>query len=1051
MTPDPGASWRLLGPHRGGRVVAVAGHSDEPDTYYFGGAAGGVWKTTDAGWSWQPLTDGWLRRAAIGALAVAPSDSNVVMAGTGEACTRADVSHGDGVYRSEDAGRTWRYCGLPESHHIGRLLIDPRNDRLLFCAALGHLYGENSERGVYRSRDGGETWDLVLRRDGATGAIDLCFDPSNPRTLFASLWQVRRSPWTLSSGGPGSGLFVSHDGGDSWTELSQRPGFPTGIKGRIGVAVAPGGRGRVWAIVESEVSGLYRSDDLGEHWMLVSDRPDLTLRPFYYMHVIAHPTDPETVHVMNMRAYRSVDSGRTFTTLSLDHGDEHGLWISSSDPRRMILGNDGGAVVSTDGGLTWSSRMNQPIAAFYTVVADSRRPYWLYGPQQDSTTYALPSRSPTGLVAYEDGYAVGGCESGWVAVTRSEPVVAYAGGYDGTATRYEVDSRRLADISVWPEDRIGSTAGDVRFRFNWSTPVITSRFDRSRVYCAAQFVFQSDDEGQTWRAISPDLTRGEPQTLGPSGGPLTLDNYTAEYYACIVVLAEDPSDADVLWTGSDDGRIHVTQNGGLKWSDVTPRDLPDWAKITCIEIGPAPASTVFVSATRERIDDERPYLFTSNDRGQSWTSIGAGLGELAVCRSVRCDPDETDVLYVATDEGVAGSFDRGATWEPLQFNLPSCPVYDLTIAEHDLVAATHGRSLWILENLPAVRWAHRVGRDDTGHPTLGPLAEVVRLTDIAVHLEATGETNHVYVAVGDFVKARAIVRSAADGRSDLTYVDAGVRRPNDVMIRYHLPRAVDSGVRICVRRQDGVLIREFAEDTGTLPAGASLSGFHSASWDLRYPPAEPLEPERVWFMFGNYMWGPVVAPGRYSVELSAADSVVSTTLDVTVPTDRIGEEAIIREHVRFLLEVRDRLSHAHESAALLRALKADLGRIGSHAATDAERTAAERLRSNAESLEGQLVPLDVIGPGDYHRHPSALNGRLMGLAFRVGESDGPVTVAQRGVLAEVGERQDELISRITDLNAQAAAILRDAAPAGPQNLVRTVPGFRFASVWRGSA
>jgi photosystem II stability/assembly factor-like uncharacterized protein len=1002
-----------------------------------------VWKTTDGGWAWRCVSDGFINRPSIGSLAVAAADPNVVYAGTGEACVRADVSRGDGIYRSDDAGRTWQNRGLGDSHHIGRVVVNPSDPDVVFCAALGHLYGGSAERGVYRSLNGGTSWDLVLNRGVDTGAIDIAMDPGNSRILFASMWQVRRSPSTLTSGGPGSGLFASFDGGDTWRDLGINPGFPGGVKGKIGVALAPGSKGRVWALIEAARTGLYRSDDWGDSWALIADQPDLAQRPFYYMHVIAHPTNPDTVFVMNMRAWRSTDGGGSFHALSLDHGDQHALWISPSEPRRMILSNDGGAVVSIDGGDTWSSRMNQPIAAFYNVVADTQKPYRLYGAQQDSTTLSLPSRTVTGLVAADDCFPVGGCESGGIGVTRSLPVVVYAVGYDGTETRYDVGTGCLADISIWPEDRIGSDASQVRYRFNWSTPLIVSARDPLTVFCGAQVVFRTSDGGQTWEVISPDLTRGDASTLGQSGGPITPENYTAEYYGCIVVLAQDPSDERTLWTGSDDGLIHVTHDGGSTWQRVTVEGMPEWTRITGIEVDPNDPKRVYLTGTRERSDDENPTVFISQDAGASWATRTAGLQRQTVCRAIRCDPVNVGVVYLATDDGVMVSEGADGVWQSLQLNLPRSPIYDLTIVGDDLVAATHGRSIWILEGLQTLAWQRGInaGANSSTQPSVAPAAPITRMSDLAIHVEPTGDTEHVYISVGDFVKAKG-TRSprGLDGLS-FSPIDAGFRWPNRLTVRYHLPLDLPGPVTVRVVDDKGRTVRVLP------PPGAisgNLAGIHWTTWDLRYPPATRLEPERFWFMFGNYFWGPLVESGSFTIEVVGDQLLAAGSLSIELATADAHRQAEISEQTRFLLEVRDRISSAHATVAQIRSIVSLIE--NSH--SDGLPQGWESLRAELQEAETQLVSRDVIGPADYHRYPSGLNARLMGLAFRVGESDGPVTSSHRKVLSELSKRQSAIMVRLEEL-ASAVQAFRQALPEpGPsENPPFLPPGFEFESIW----
>lgn len=1001
-------------------MVAVAGHNDQPSTFYFGGAAGGLWKSTDAGWSWRPLTDEVLRRPSVGSVAVAQTEPNRIYIGTGEACVRGDVARGDGIYRSKDGGRSWQHCGLPESHHVGRIIVSPRDEDLVYCAALGHLYGPNSERGVYRSFDGGESWELVLSRDENTGAVDLAFDPANPLTIFATLWQVRRTPWSLSSGGSGSGLFVTHDGGDSWTEITSNEGLPQEALGKIGVAVAPGDRGRVWAIIEAaESPGLYRSDDRGETWELLTDESALLQRPFYYMHVIAHPCDLDCVYVMNMRPWRSTDGGRTFTSFSTDHGDEHALWISASSPDRMILGNDGGAVVSIDGGETWTLRLNEPISAFYNAVSDEQRPYRVYGPQQDSTTLTLPSRTETGLIALDDCYPIGGCESGWVAPSHERPATVFAAGYDGTITRFDAATRSVSDVTPWPDNRIGSKAGALLHRFNWSTPVVRSQ-ENGRLYCASQVVFASDDDGVTWSEISPDLTVADPATLEDSGG-VTLDNYTTEHYATIIVLAIDPLSPSTLWTGSDDGRIHVTRDGGGTWSDVTPPVQP-FTRITSIEPSRHEAGVVYATGNRERLDDETPIAYRSNDGGTSWNLCVEGLPSDAACRSIRCDECDPNVLYLGTDIGVFASFDAAATWETIQANLPHVPVYDLCVTGGDLVAATHGRSFWVLDNVSRVLWQRRL--PDAASPSISPVGPVTVLRDTTTHTEPTGDNRHVYITVSDFVKARGVRRRSDPEQVDI--IDAGVCPPNQIKLYGFASVGSSEGARFRIVSAAGETVRELPIEASEALGSGVLK---RSEWDLRYAPADTLEPERVWSFWGNYLDGPLVAPGTYTVEFEVDGAVTSTELVVLLPSGSEGREEEARARTEFLLEVRDRTSAAHKRVHELRAIVEELENADRWEELSPELVGRrDGLVEELQAIEHELVARNVIGPGDYHRYPSAVNGRLMGLATIVADSAGPVTAAHRKVLEMLAERQSSAEQRYRGLAGEIDGLWQALTP-----------------------
>ncbi|MGH7332791.1 MAG: WD40/YVTN/BNR-like repeat-containing protein, partial [Candidatus Rokuibacteriota bacterium] len=697
--------WRLVGPHRGGRVVAVAGHPTEAMTFYFGACAGGVWKTTDGGAYWENISDGFFETAAVGALAVAPSDPNVIYAGTGEACIRGNVSHGDGVYRSTDGGRTWVNRGLSDTRHIGRVRVHPRDPDLVYVAALGHAWGPNRERGLFRSRDGGVHWEQVLFRSEGAGAIDLSMDAQNPRNLYAAIWQAQRTPWSMSSGGPDSGLWKSTDGGDTWTDITRNPGLPRGVLGRIGVAVSSADGRRVYAVVEADDGALFRSDDGGATWQRGSEEPGLRGRPWYYMHVFADPRDVDTVWVADYSLWKSSDGGRTFVEVATPHGDNHDLWIDPTNPLRMIEGNDGGACVTFNGGLVWSSIYNQPTAQFYHVCADDQRPYRIYGSQQDNWAISLPSQSHRGAIATIDQIQPGGGESGYIAVKPGDPNIVVGGSIGtgpgmGRLIHYDHRSGQERIISVWPEQYgMGVAPVEHRYRFQWTFPVFYSRWDPRELWVAGNRIFRSLDEGHSWEIVSPDLTRNDPSKLAPSGGPITRDNTGAEVYCTIFALAESPHERDVLWAGTDDGLVHLSSDRGQTWQAVTPPELPEWALISVVEPSPHDAATCYIAATRYKHDDTRPYLFTTRDYGRTWKRITNGLPETEFTRVIREDPSRRGLLYCGTETGVWVSLDDGGAWQRLRDNLPVAPIHDLIVKDTDLVVATHGRAFWILDDL----------------------------------------------------------------------------------------------------------------------------------------------------------------------------------------------------------------------------------------------------------------------------------------------------------------------------------------------------------------
>src|SRR5579871_4407208 len=694
--------FRLVGPFRGGRSVAVTGVPSQPSTYYFGGVGGGVWKTTDGGATWAPISDGFFKTSSVGAIAVADSDPNVIYVGMGEACVRGNASNGDGVYKSVDGGKTWRNVGLQDTYHIGAVRIHPKNPDIAYVAALGHLFGPNEQRGVFRTTDGGATWKQVLTRGPDAGAVDIALDPSNPRVLYAGFWQVRRNPYHFDSGGPGSGLWKSTDGGDTWTDLSRAPGMPRGVLGRIGVTVSPANPERVWALVEATDGGVFRSENAGRTWTKVNEQSILRQRAWYYSHIFADPQSPDTVYALNVGMHKSIDGGKTWSTMRPPHGDNHDLWIAPDNPQRMIESNDGGANITTDGGHTWSSIMNQPTAQFYRVALDNDFPYNIYGAQQDNTTVRTASRTSGAGITEQDWYDVGGGESGWIAPDPRDSQVVYAGSYDGLITRQDHRTGQSRNINAWPDNTMGYGVEAMKYRFQWSYPIAFSPHDPKTLYIGANVLLKTSNEGQSWDVISGDLTRNDKSKMGTSGGPITQDNTSIEYYCTIFTFMESPVTKGVIWTGSDDGLVHVTRDAGKNWSNVTPKDMPEWIQINSIDASAHDAGTAYVAGTMYKSDDFRPYLYKTSDYGKTWKKIVNGIPANAFTRVVREDPNHKGLLIAGTEFGLYISYDDGENWKPFQQNIPITPITDVAFhkREQELVVATQGRAFYVLDDVP---------------------------------------------------------------------------------------------------------------------------------------------------------------------------------------------------------------------------------------------------------------------------------------------------------------------------------------------------------------
>jgi photosystem II stability/assembly factor-like uncharacterized protein len=981
--------WRLIGPHRGGRVVAVAGHPTREMTFYFGGAAGGVFRSDDAGGTWVNVSDGYFRTAPVGALAIAPSDPNVIYAGMGEACIRGNVSHGDGVYRSLDGGDTWEHLGLADTRHIGRVRVHPTDPDVVYVAALGHAFGPNPERGVYRSRDGGRTFDRVLFRDEKTGAIDLAMDPNNPRILYAALWEAGRTPWSLTSGGPGSGLFKSVDGGDTWTELTDAPGLPKGVKGRMGIAVAYRNSDRLYLSLEADEGGIFRSDDGGRHWTKTNEDRNLRQRAWYYSHIFADPSSDDALYVLNVQFWRSQDAGKTFTQLPTPHGDNHDLWIDPKRPERMITGNDGGAAVSLDRARHWSSILNQPTAQFYHVTTDNQDPYRVYGCQQDNSSLTVPSRTRGSGITSRDWYQVGGGESGYIAVHPENPNLVYAGNYS-LATRYDHATGITTDITPWPELTIGWAAKDLRYRFQWTFPLMLSPHDPNTLYAAAQVVFRSRDQGQHWEVISPDLSRNDPSTMEASGGPITKDNTAVEYYGTVFALAESPVTPGLLWAGSDDGLIHLSRDHGGHWENVTPPDLPKWALISIIEPSAHDAATAYVAATRYKMDDFHPYLYVTRDYGAHWDRIDDGIPADEFTRVIREDPERAGLLLCGTEQGLYASLDAGRHWQSFRQNLPVVPIHDLVFKGDDVVVATHGRSFWILDDVSRLRAM-------ADQPDLLERAAAIvpgRTTRIGMPGGRGGwrgtEGEYGYLHAEGYLAQWVRQRDPVTDEPRVVALDAGENPPAGAIITYYLKEAPkdDTPVTLTITAPDGSTIVTLTSaepnpkaEGPRLPRLSARQGTNTVVWNMRYPGAKPLAGAVMW---GGAPQGPVCTPGRYGLTLKVGSEEASGTLVLEADPGLPATSADLEARFKLLVEVRDTLTGVHELIIAARAardqVKAWVERAEGTPAHETLTKKADAVSTAATELEEALIQTKAKSSQDVLNFPVRLNAKLARIA-----------------------------------------------------------------------
>jgi photosystem II stability/assembly factor-like uncharacterized protein len=1011
--------------------VAAAGDPSDPNVFYFGAVGGGVWKSVDGGTYWENVSDGYFRTASVGAIAVADSDPNVVYAGMGESCIRGNVTHGDGVYRSTDAGKSWKHLGLDDTRHIARVRVHPKDPDLVYVAALGHAFGPNEERGVFRSKDGGGTWERVLYKSENAGAADLSMDPNNPRTIFAAIWQARREPHTFTSGGPDSGLHRSTDGGDTWTDITSNRGLPAGPLGRIGVAVSPAKAGRVWAIVEAKDGGIYRSDDGGDTWERVSDDGNVLHRPWYYSHVYADPMDPETLYALAINMWRSTDGGKSFGRVSTPHGDNHELWIDPRNPRRMIEGNDGGACVTFNGGDTWSTIYNQPTAQFYHLAADNQFPYRLYATQQDNSAISVPSRSNKGAIVSADCYAVGGSESGHIAVRPDNPNIVYSGAIGSSAgggdslQRYDHASGQTRIVSVWPEYQWGHGLNEQKYRFQWTYPIVISPHDPNVLYVTGHVVFRSDSDGEKWEAISPDLTRGDVTKMEPSGGPVTLDTTMVEHYGTIFAFTESPHEKGLFWAGSDDGLVHISRDGGQNWEDVTPKAMPEWTRVDIIEVSPHDAATAYISATRYKFDDTRPFLYRTVDYGATWTQITDGIPDDDFTRVIREDPIRRGLLYAGTETGVYVSFDDGGSWQSLKLNFPAVPISDLLVKDNDLVAATNGRSFWILDDLAVLRQAGAGVAAEELH--LFEPAPTYRFTPPLNGGKTDGGSKSYSPGLG--YACAYYDRDQPDGETVRVMLDAGANPPDGVVVHYFLKDAPEGEATITFLDAGGEEIKRFSSTrlaapgrtaTGEKrrqdPAVRVAAGMNRFVWDMRYPDARQVDVDDA---TDHGIAGPLAPPGRYQVRLTIGEESRAQKFEIRADPRIAATGDDLRAQHALLIQVRDKVSETSDAVNRIVAVKKQVDewvrRAGSDGAGEALSKAAEGLKDRLTSIEDELVQWATIGGLNRISHPARLTSKIREISYVPAAADYAPTQPLYDVFEDMADRLEAQFRALNDV------------------------------------
>ncbi len=1054
--PWKGLQYRQVGPFRGGRVVAVSGVIGQDNVYYFGAVAGGVWKTTNGGLSWKPVFDKQKEASpAIGAIAVSASDPNVIYVGTGEACIRGNIVGGNGVYKSIDAGKSWKFVGLADTHAIGRLIVNPKNPDIAFVAALGHPFADNEERGIFRTLDGGKTWQKVLYKDAKTGGIDVGFDPSNSNILFAALWQARRTPWSLDSGGPGSGLYRSSDGGTTWKELKGH-GLPEGILGRIGVTVSGANPNRVWAVIEAEKGGIYRSDDGGDSWSLTTDDHRFRQRAWYYSHIFADPKSADTVYILNTAAYRSNDGGKTFSRIRAPHGDNHALWIDPTNPKRLINGNDGGATISIDGGDTWSSVYNQPTAQFYHVITDNRFPYYIYGAQQDNTTVAIASASAEGSIDRPDWYDVGGGESGYIAPDPTDPEIVYAGSYGGEITRYDHRTHAEQAVNPWPVNPIGWAAADVKHRFQWTEPIVFSPHDQKTMYFAGEVLFKTSDGGMSWTIISPDLTRNDKSKQAASGGPITKDNTGVEVYDTIFSVVESPVEKDLIWAGTDDGLVQLTRDGGAHWENVTPKAMPDWGTVSMIEASPRDAGTAYLAVERHKSDDFAPYVFKTTDFGKTWTKLVAGLPANDYVHAVRVDPRRPGLLFAGTEQGVYFSFDDGGHWQPLQLNLPSVPINDLVIKNTDLVVATHGRSFWVLDDItPLEQYEDSIPQQEAHLFTPGTANHTIFRGSFFAASGNVGKNPPAGAVINYWLKtalkkpdqAKAQAAGASDANAPAKSEASPSTSPSETK---KTDAAISEAPKITLEILDpsGKVIRKYPKkeepadeeedffnrdrSAGSLPADAGLNRF---VWDLRYEGATKVPKAPLW---GGNTNGPEALPGTYQVRLTVLGKSYTSTLEIKDdPRLKIRQEEMAKQF-DLLLKIRDKVTETDDAIIQIRDLREQISAANTRLKNDPRAKviagAGKALDKKMTEVEETLIQTKARSGQDVLNFPVRLNNDLVALSGVVDSATSAPTKQSYEVFDIVSKAVDEQLAKwktilSTDLAAYNNLVKQQEVPA----------------------
>ena len=967
-----GLEWRGIGPFRGGRSAAVTGVPGKPNLYYFGATGGGVWRTTDAGATYENISDGYFG-GSIGAVTVSEWDNNVIYVGGGEKTVRGNVSYGYGMFKSVDAGKTWTDIGLKESRHIARIKVHPRNPDLVYVAVMGDLFKSSDERGVYKSTDGGTTWRKVLFANADAGAVDLTFDPNNPRILYATTWRIRRTPYSLESGGEGSAMWKSTDGGETWTNISGNQGLPGGLWGISGISVSPVNSNRVYAIIENDRGGVYRSNDAGETWQRVNEDRGLRQRAWYYTRITADTQDIDRVYVLNVSFHRSDDGGRTFSSFRTQHADHHDLWIDPDNNQRMIVANDGGANVTFDAGENWSTYMNQSTVQIYRVATDNAFPYRIYGAQQDNSTFRIYHRSNSTFITESDWEVTAGSESGHLAPDPKDLDVVYGGNYGGLLQMENHRTGESRNVNVWPNNPMGHGVDDMKYRFQWNFPIFFSPNDPEVLYTTSNHVHSTRDGGHSWQTISPDLTRNDTTKMGPSGGPITKDNTSVEYYGTIFAAGESPFEPGFLVTGSDDGLIHVTTNGGTDWTNVTPAGMPEWMMINSVDFDPFVKGGIYVAGTRYKLGDYRPYLYKSRDYGKTWTLITQGIDAGHFTRVVRADHKRPGLLYAGTESGMYISFNEGQNWKPFQMNLPIVPITDLAIKNDNLIAATQGRGFWLIDDLTPL---HQLNND------------------------VAAANTWLYKPMPSYRMGPTV----GFGRTSLT---AGTNHPGGVMVHYYVSDTTKANVSLEFLESDGTLIKKYATKPNTRNNEERMSltqpGMNKFAWNMRYPDAERFDGMILW---SGSMNGPSAVPGTYKVRLTVNGESMESDFEILKDPRISSSVADLQAQFDFLQSVVTKVSETHVAIRKIRQAREQINRVIEPVRDQGD--AMKDLLDKAKSIQDSMTKIEEAlyqtknrSGQDPLNYPIRLNNKLAHLNSLASNGSYPPTEQMVGVRDEL--------------------------------------------------